>query len=220
MTDKEMQNVLACANHIVKYGAVCYTQINRSNIADGEFRIKYPYSELPSNGLLFLVPQFSSIEAHTDIATPIYNKLIIQYPQLNPVTGVASYTGEKKYVMVKETPEGTHNHVTKGDIIANRLAIFRFIAGDSDNIILVNNPQYNNIQISTLHVTQDASFESIPVYKQSRNVEIPLALSTEVLALENRIRKLENKFLYGTVDAEEALADADEGTIYIKIEEA
>ena len=33
-------------------------------------------------------------------------------------------------------------------------------------------------------------------------------------------KKLENKFLYGTIDAEDALYDAPEGTIYIKVEEA
>ena len=46
-----------------------------------------------------------------------------------------------------------------------------------------------------------------------------LALERDVIALEQRIAALENKFLYGTENADVALADKPDGTIYIMIED-
>jgi hypothetical protein len=69
-------------------------------------------------------------------------------------------------------------------------------------------------------VTNKSKFYQRPVVvDEVTGAEIPLASNTDLTALENRIRKLENKFVYGTVNAEEALIDADEGTIYIQVEE-
>lgn len=211
---QELETVLGFAGSLVKYGAVCYTQTKLSNTANGEFVIRYPYSELPNNGLLFMVPQFSSITYQPGH----YNKLILKYPQTK-ADGTTSYTGTKTYSMIKEDSNGTHSAVTKGDIIANRLAIFRFISGDNNTVILVNNPQYNNLQVSSLHVTNNVSFENIPSVAKEDNTYVQLATTEEVLNLENRVKALEGKFLYGLADAEDALYNAPEGTIYIKIEE-
>lgn len=211
---QDLKIVLGYAGSLVKYGAVCYTQLKLNNVADGTFAIRYPYDNLPNNGLLFLVPQFSSVEFQPGK----YNKLVIKYPQVKE-NGVVSYTGSKEYNMIKEDSHGTHSPVTKGDIIANRLAAFRFITGDNDTVILVNNPQYNNIQVSTLHVTNDTTFDNIPsVIKENGNL-VQLSTAEEFINLEKRVESLENKIIYGLADADDVLYDAPEGTIYIKIEE-
>lgn len=213
---RDLDIMLGYAGALIRYGAVCYTQVrvNTSQPFDGEYVIRYPYEELPNNGLLFVVPQYSSIP----IDETKRNRLTIRFQQVQR-DGTVAYTGKKTYDIIKETSNGVHNLASSGDIVANRLAIFRFITGDKNSIILVNNPQYNEVQISTLHVTNNASFHRIPTVIKDEGTPVQLSTVDELLKLEDRVLKLENKFIYGVADAKDVLYDKPEGTIYIKIEE-
>ena len=205
---KELSALLGYSGSLIKYGAVCYQQVSHALAHEGEFMIRYPYDSLPNNGLLFLAPKYSSIFEN--------NKLILQYSYRK---GTSTVTGTKTYKMFKETQEGTFSPVTTGDIVANRLAIFRFISNSSDSVILINNPQYNHLNISSLYVTNKITLGEIPRIISADGSYTSLSTEEDIIKLEDRLTALENKFLYGTDNADDVLYDKPEGTIYIKIEE-
>ena len=209
----ELETMFSYTSNLSKYGAICYTQQKLTTNPNGEFIIKYPYEKLPNNGLLFVVPQFNSIKHQTAQS----NKLIIKFPQINS-EGKIEYSGTKIYSIITETSEGRHRPATSGDIIANRMAIFRFITGDDNTVILINNPQYNDIQVSTLHVTNSVVFDTTPLVNEDSGTT-PLATTAEVIELSKRVEMLENKFQYGTQDVDSVLYNAPAGTIYIKLED-
>jgi hypothetical protein len=218
--------ILALLANNLKYGAYVYTQLSTpATVWDGDYKIEFLYEQLPDNCLVFMVPKYSSLSTKQTDGTEKTinaNKLTIKYlVSTEIVNGVkrGKYTS-KSYNIYVESPEGILTLATKGDIIANRLAIFRFIKGDNDSVILVNSPLYNSVSLSTLTVTNKATFFTRPVVvDNATNSEIPLATNTDLRALEERVEKLENKFQYGTKDPEEALLDAEIGTIYIRVEE-
>ena len=216
MTQEEMLKLLSTN---LKYSAYVYNQISTvSETWEGEYKIEYLYDKVPNNSLLFMVPQYSSIESRGNKT----NRLVLKY-----LVGTKMENGELKsiyksrtYEIYKENSEGILSKVTKGDIIANRLVIFRFINGDSDSVILVNNPLYNDVSISTLTVTNAATFFATPcVVEPTTKSKIPLATNIDLINLEKRVKKLEDRFQYGTADPEDVLINADIGTIYIQVEE-
>ena len=213
------------ANNL-RYSAYVYTQLNTPSTQwEGDYAIEFLYDKLPENCLVFMVPKYSSLAtSYTDGTDKIVeaNYLTIKY-----LIGTETINGikygkyrETSYKIYVETSEGTLTLATKGDIVANRLAMFRFIKGDNDSVILINSPLYNSISLSTLTVTNKTTFYTTPVIvDRVSNSEIPLATNSDLISLENRVKKLEQKFQYGTLDAEEALIDAEVGTIYIQVEE-
>ena len=223
MTQEELLNLVS---NNLKYSAYVYNQLSTlSETWNGDYKIEYLYDKVAPNSLVFLVPKHSSLPTvySEDSVEPIEaNTLTIKFligtQEINGVKrGVYS---SKTYKIYVETPEGRLTLATRGDIIANRLAMFRFIQGDNDSVILINSPLYNSISLSTLAVTNKATFYTVPVIVDKvTKAEIPIATNTDLLALEERVKKLENKFQYGTIDAENALMDADVGTIYIQVEE-
>ena len=223
MTQEEILQLVA---HNTKYNAYVYPQLSTlAETWNGNYKIEYLYESIPNNSLLFMVPKYSSLATiYSDDSTPPIeaNKLTIRF-----LVGTETVNGVKKgiyketsYVIYVENPEGTLTLATRGDIIAHRLAMFRFIQGDKDSVILINSPLYNSVSLSTLTVTNKAKFFTRPVMVDPvTKAEVPLATNTDLLALTNRVTALEKKFQYGTVDAEEALRDAEIGTIYIQVEE-
>lgn len=201
------------ANNL-KYSAIIYNQLHTPyDTWDGNFKIEYLYSEVPRDSLIFMVPKYSSIEG--------VNKLTIRYLiTIIDDNGVprAKYK-DTSYTIYVENSDGKLTPASRGDIVANRLAIFRFLKGDNDTVFLVNSPLINNVSITSLTVTNEATFYSPPKVINSKTGDaIPLATNTDVVALANRVSKLEHKFIYGSLDPEEALKDADIGTIYIQVE--
>jgi hypothetical protein len=189
------------------------------------FTIRYPFKKIPENSLLFVLPIRNSLATNNGNN---YNKLKLLIPTVivDPITGERSinYTSEqpKIYNIFLEGGDGSLTKLEANGLIANRLAIFRFLKHDPNTVILVNNPLYNNIQLTSVIVNQDATFRDIPVYAPDPldpTQNSPLALQRDIIALANRIAALENKFLYGTEDADVALADKPDGSIYIKIED-
>lgn len=220
------ESLLQMISNNLRYGAYVYTQLSTpSTNWQGDFTIEFLYEKLPDNCLVFMVPKYSSLStSYTDGTDKVIdaNKLTIKY-----LIGTELINGVKHgryksttYNIYVESSEGLLTLATKGDIVANRLAIFRFIKGDNDSVILINSPLYNSISLSTLSVTNKTTFYTTPVVvDKGSGSEIPLATNSDLLALTERVKKLENKFQYGTLDPEEALVDAEVGTIYVKVEE-
>lgn len=223
MTQNELLQLIT---NNLRYSAYVYTQLSTpSTNWNGDYAIEFLYDKLPDNCLVFMVPKYSSLPTSYKDGT---DRLVeANYLTIKYLIGTEVINGKKygkytstSYKIYVENPEGTLTLATEGDIVANRLAMFRFIKGDKDSVILINSPLYNSISLSTLSVTNKTTFYTTPVVvDKNSGSEIPLATNSNLLALENRVRKLEEKFQYGTLDPEEALLDAEVGTIYIRVEE-
>ena len=203
---------------MLNYLPMIYNQQQLSSVNTGEITIKYPYNKIPENALLFVLPLYSSLESD--------NKLTIKFAQVTQDGKAVTYSTTKTYNIMVEDINGTKRKASLGDIVANRLCMFRFITNNSSDIILCNNPIYNNISCSTLCITNSATFYEIPkvVYftDQGTQLETKLALDQDVQAIEKRVAALENKFKVGTDTAEKYFSDnpnAHEGTIYMQVEE-
>lgn len=203
---------------MLNYLPMIYNQQQLSSINTGEITIKYPYDKIPDNALLFVLPLYSSLESG--------NKLTIKFAQVSQDGTIISYATTKSYNIMVEDTNGTKRRAGLGDIVANRLCMFRFITGNSSDIILCNNPIYNNLKCSTLCITNSAKFYEIPkvIYDTDQGVEMetPLALDQDLQSLAARVTALENKFKVGTDTAEkyfENNPNAPQGTIYMQVEE-
>lgn len=203
---------------MLNYLPMIYNQQQLGYVNTGEITIKYPYDKIPDNALLFVLPLYSSLENN--------NKLTIKFAKVSQDGKTIGYTTTKTYNIMVEDTNGSKRMASTGDIIANRLCMFRFITNNSSDIILCNNPIYNNLKCSTLCITNSTKFYEIPkvIYYTNMGVEqeVELALSSDVQALKERVEKLENKFIYGTDTAEKYFEDnpnTPSGTIYMQVEE-
>lgn len=203
---------------MLNYLPMIYNQQQLGYVNTGEITIKYPYDKIPDNALLFVLPLYSSLENN--------NKLTIKFAKVSQDGKTIGYTTTKTYNIMVEDTNGSKRMASTGDIIANRLCMFRFITNNSSDIILCNNPIYNNLKCSTLCITNSTKFYEIPkvIYYTNMGVEqeVELALSSDVQALKERVEKLENKFVYGTDTAEKYFEDnpnTPSGTIYMQVEE-
>jgi hypothetical protein len=211
MEMEELFNKLAEA---LKYTSIVYYQSSYStnqNNFDNVFVMEYGHTDLPDDGLLFFVPSVSSNDSGACV-------LKIKIPYLPAGQSKFTYT-EKILPIIKETNDGKTFVVGQGDIIANRMCIFRF-KKNSKNIILINSPLYNSIKINSLKAT-DAEFINVPTVYNPENaaIQIKLVTSVELEELKKRVTDLENKIIFGTEDPEAILSDKPTGTIYIQVEE-
>lgn len=202
---------------MLNYLPMIYNQ-QQTSVNTGEIVIKYPYDKIPENALLFILPMYNSL--------PSGNKLTIKLATVSQNGTVVSYTTTKQYNIMVEDTDGKKRAAGLGDIVANRLCMFRFITNNSSDIILCNNPIYNNLKCSTLCITNSAKFYETPkvIYYTNQGVEkeVELALSSDLQDLAARVTALENKFVTGTDSAEEYFENnpnAPQGTIYMQVEE-
>ncbi len=203
---------------MLNYLPMIYNQQQLNSANTGEIVIKYPYETIPDNALLFVLPLYGSLTTG--------NKLTIKFAKVSQDGSIISYATTKSYNIMVEDINGTKRKATDGDIIPNRLCMFRFITNNSSDIVLCNNPVYNNLKCSTLCITNKASFYQIPtiIYRTPNGTELeePLALNQDLQSLEARITALENKFKVGTDTPEkyfENNPNAPQGTIYMQVEE-
>ena len=202
---------------MLNYLPMIYNQ-QQTSVNTGEIVIKYPYSKIPENALLFVLPMYNSLSSG--------NKLTIKFATVSQNGTVVNYTTTKQYNIMVEDTDGKKRAAGLGDIVANRLCMFRFITNNSSDIILCNNPIYNNLKCSTLCITNSAKFYETPkvIYYTNQGVEqeVELALSSDLQNLAARVTALENKFVTGTGSAEEYFENnpnAPQGTIYMQVEE-
>jgi hypothetical protein len=192
-----------------------YNQVQTT--IDNEFVLRYAHDHVPSNSLLYFLPTRNSVTP----GTGLFNKLVVAFPT-QELDGSISYTTKKSYNIMIENNNGSLQKAGEHALIANRLAIFRFIKGDSDTVILINSPYYNNIGVNNLVVTNDAIFYSTPVIRIQDGLTVTehlVATKTEIADLQEQINDFKNRILYGEEDPDIALASAPNGTVYIKVEE-
>lgn len=205
---------------MLNYLPMIYNQQASANNT-GEIIIKYPYDSIPNNALLFVLPLYSSLEDNANIP----NKLTIKFAQISQDGNTVGYSKGKQYNILVEDTNGTKRRASKGDIVANRLCMFRFISNNATDVILCNNPIYNNLKCSTLCITNSTKFYEIPKFvtnKDGVEEEINLALESKVQELVTRVDALEKKFRVGTDSAEKFFkenSDTPKGTIYLQVEE-
>ena len=170
---------------------------------------------------MFVLPLYNSAEDNENIP----NKLTIKFAQVSQDGTTVGYSKGKQYNILVEDTNGTKRRASKGDIVANRLCMFRFISNNATDIILCNNPVYNNLKCSTLCITNSTKFYEIPKFVTSIDgveKEINLALESKVQELITRVDALEKKFRVGTKSAEEFFEEnpnEPKGTIYLQVEE-
>ena len=204
---------------MLNYLPMIYNQQASANNT-GEIIIKYPYDKVPNNALLFVLPLYSSVED----TTASHNKLTIKFAEVSKDGSIVGYSKGKQYNILVEDTNGSKRKASKGDIIANRLCMFRFISNNANDVILCNNPIYNNLKCSTLCITNSTKFYEIPKFVTNIGgveKEIDLALKSEVQELRTKVDALEKKFRVGTESAEEFFEDSSipDGTIYLQVEE-
>lgn len=186
---------------------------------DGDIVINYPYEEVPNNSLLFVVPLRGS--------NNISNRLVIKHPQLvttNGTTKVEYPTNKtKEYTIYIENHDGSKRQVKSGDIVPDRLCIFRFLSASSNIVILCNNPIYDNLHCSTLTITNETIFYRQPSIIGANNQTVDtLALSSDVKSVKDTADSLKERIQTGTQSAEDffdAHPELPAGTIYLQMEE-
>jgi hypothetical protein len=211
---------------ILNYLPMIYNQRNPSSTWDGNITIRYPYKEIPNNAILFVLPLYNSLD---NTLVPNINKLTIQYATVSQDGKEISYQTSKTYNIVIESQDGSKRPATIGDIIANKLCMFRFISNNKKDIVLCNNPIYNNLQCSSLYITNESKFRELPIYEYQttingvvETVQTPLATAEEVLSLKERLTKLENRLQIGVDSPEDFFTNnpnLPDNTIYFQTEE-
>lgn len=209
-------NILNSILQNLKYMPYVFTQVATGY--NGEYIIRYPHRKVPDNSLLFMLPVRN---AHPDL-----NKLVILLPTTSRDEDnnlVVTYDDDdrKEYTIVMESNDGTVSKAKEFSLVANRLAIFRFLKGDKDTVVLTNNPNYHELNMNSIMVNNEAVFRQVPIYKpdpDDSSKDSEFVTKSEYNELLKRVEDLENRFVFGEKDAQEALADKPDGTMYVKVE--
>lgn len=201
---------------VLKYLPKVYTQKEYRDGFPGYIYIHYPYEDIPNNAILFVLPMRGSVE----YSESSVNKLVIQYWQPsvddkgNPTVVV---TKEKAYDILIEQADGSKRYATLGDILPDRLCMFRFVKSSADYVVLCNDPIHGDVYCSSLKVTGETVFNQAPKVNQFKVVT-----SNELADIDKRLGELENKIKTGTQTAESFFKEnpgLPVGTIYIQTEE-
>jgi hypothetical protein len=131
----------------------------------------------------------------------------------------------KEYPFKTISDGGFERAISKGDIIANKICFIRYNP-ITKSIILINPSMDKEASISTLKVFNEASFNTMPTVRkrvQSQNgivedyIYEDLVSISDLKALEDRLNKLENKFIIGIGEPENVLKNAENGAIFLRI---
>lgn len=195
----------------------------------GEIIINYPHKEIPSNIILYVLPYRSSI--NKDKNTPSQsNMLTINYhiTKLNPNTNKYELSNieTKHYSIVVEDTDGKKREAEAGDILADRLCMFRFSSKNSNEVILCNSPLYGNIFCNSLEIANDLRLYKKPVIgvkgKDGFEVTDTLVTQSELKELQDKVNAIDNRIKVGVQTPEQyfsANPNTEEGTIYLQMED-
>jgi hypothetical protein len=212
----EMNDLYKNILTVLKYLPKVYAQKEYKNDFPGNIYIHYPYKDIPNNAIFFVLPMRGSVE-YTGTTS---NKLVIQYWQSGiddngkPTVNV---TQEKVYDILIEKPDGSKRFATIGDILPDRLCMFRFVKSSSNYVVLCNDPLHGDVYCSSLKVTGEVNFNETPKVNQFN-----LVTSNDLATIEKKLTDLENKIQTGTQTAESYFKEHPNlpvGTIYIQTEE-
>lgn len=211
---------------MLNYLPMIYNQRQTNAVWNGNFIIRYPYDSIPENAILFMLPIYSSLDNSTSINI---NKLTIQYATVSQDGKQISYQNSKTYNIVVEELDGSKRPAKVGDIVANRLCMFRFITNNKTDIILCNDCNHNNLACTSLYVTTESTFKELPIYEYIKLINgVPTTIRTylstqeDIANLNDRLTALENKFHIGTQSPEdffEENSNLPDDSIYFQTEE-
>lgn len=209
MTDTELLNLVLKA---LPYTPIVYKQsiyATEQNEFGNNFILEFKYTDIEDDSLLFFLPSVSSNESENC-------KLTIKIPTVKS-DGTIQYTS-KVFAIIVEQNDDLPRPASKGDIIANRMCIFRF-RKTKNQVILCNSPLYNDAIFSKVKIV-NGEFINLPKYLDPENPTISYTLvsTKELSALEQRVYALEERVKFGVEEPEEALKDLPSGTIYIQYE--
>lgn len=160
-----------------------------------KFNIDEVITKPSLNSILFILPVQNSAEED--------NKLLLNY--LDGST--------EEFELYKETLKGSIEKATSNDLVAERTAIIRIEKIYNKRIaVIINSPLYNEAIFNKAYI-DIAEFYKIPTVNGKE-----LITYDSVEDFDDRIKKLENKFIFGNQEPEEALEGKEIGTIYAKIE--
>jgi len=208
-TPEELE-LLQNVSESLKYVPILYKEVILSaNTDTSHHYIKHKIGTLDFNSLLFFIPL--SFDESNDTQ---YIKL------LQPGEGFSiSSTNIKTYKVMYEKTTAAGNTTyedAKGQHLRTlRLYILRMI---SDNEVVIVNYQDTDVVNFTNAEFVTARFTSMPTITLAGE-DYTFVKSNDFIALTNRVAALERKIVVNTQAPEEALAQEDEGTIYVKVEE-
>ena len=187
-------------------------------------RMPIAVCEAPTGGndnhnTYYVKGDISSIYAQgTDTALTVMMFIASQNSVDNEEAAICFLPANKSYPLKTISDAGFERDIGEGDIVANKVCFIRYNP-ITKNILLINPSMDKEASISTLKVFKEAKFNTIPKVKiedSDDHYEELVPLST-VQKLENRLTKLEKRFIIGIGDPQKALEDAEDGAIYLKI---
>ena len=220
----QSDETLKALSTILKFLPQIYPQREVSDNV-GEIIINYPHKELPSGIILYVLPYRSSINEDPNILSQS-NVLTIKYhtTRFNPDTNKYELTNieTKKYSIIVEGTDGTKKPVKAGDILADRLCMFRFSSTDSSKVILCNSPLYGDVACNSLEIAHKLTLKELPVLLNKDGTEDRLISYKEFKELKDKVNAIDNRIKVGVQTPEQyfsANPNAVEGTIYLQMED-
>lgn len=186
-----MAKLIANSNQI-------YNQID-INYNDNKIHIRASKNIVNSNAVLYILPS-ESIENTVD--NPV--KLIIHHG-----------SGKTELEIVKEDDKGNLVALETGDIVSNRLCMFRINTYDISKIILLNASIQGDINLRTLHCGE-AFFSKPP---RLSNGDVLLSAATEQNLIDELDNRYQKKIVFGTVAPNDYTGLLLAGQIYIQTED-
>lgn len=172
-----------------------------------------------NNNTFYVKGDISSIyAAGTDTALTMMMFIASHNSVDNEDAIICFLPSNKNYPLKTISDTGFERAIGEGDIVANKVCFIRYNP-ITQNILLINPSMDKETSVSTLKVFKEAQFNTIPTVKigGSDNKYEELVPMSTLRELEKRLVKLERRFIIGIGDPQDALEDAEDGDIYLKI---
>jgi hypothetical protein len=185
-----------------------------------------------NNNTYYVKGDISSIyTSGTDTALTIM-AFIASHNSTDIPKGVTAKSAQICFLPSKETycfktisTAGFERDIGAGDIIANKVCFIRYNP-ITESILLINPSIDEEAAISTLKVFKEAYFDSTPQVKKMtyrddkgniHDVYEEVATKSDLENIESRLHKLEQRFIIGIGNPQDALEGAEEGTIFLRL---
>lgn len=195
----------------LKYSPVVYKEVILSaNTNPSNHYIKHKVGMLDQNALLFFVPlAYDTNDTDNQFIKLLqpgegYSISSVNIKSYQVFVEFTNVNGQTSYVPAKRK----HLRVLK-------LYMLRLIS--PDQVVIINFQETDQATLTNAELT-DAKFYGLPTVEIDEEV-FTLVKSDDFEALVDRVAALERKIIVNTQAPEEALAQEDDNTIYVKVEE-
>lgn len=178
-----------------------YRQTDK-NYNDDRIHITADKSLLNSTALIYVLPY----ESNTDSTTLIINHSASEYTEL---------------AIVKESFDGSLQPVKAGDIVSNRVAIFRINQFNKEQLILLNSVTSGTASFNKLSVGE-AIFNVPPYIIGENNTKHKVASVKDLEDMLNEIKSLYQAKIHVSTESPEEYFNnhsLQSGTIYVQVED-